>query len=130
VVLLALATSVCLPSPRGPRWSPLGLLRFVWVFLTGSLRGGIDVARRALAPRCAIAPRMIRYTFRLPDGPARHLFVGTMNVMPGTLSADLEGDDVEIHVLVDSGDELVRQLRALEEHIARAMSEGLESRRA
>lgn len=126
VVLLALITSVTLPSPRAPRWSPLGLLRFLWVFVTGSLHGGLDVARRALSPRRPVTPVIIRFALRLPAGPARHLFIGTMNIMPGTFSADLDGDHLHIHVLVDTGDELVRQLRALEEHVARALNERLE----
>ncbi|WP_437778292.1 Na+/H+ antiporter subunit E [Sorangium sp. So ce1097] len=125
VVLLALFARACLPSPS-PRWSPLGLLRFVLVFLIGSVRGGIDVARSALAPRLSITPVMIRYALRLPAGPARHLFIGTMNMMPGTLSVVLDGDQVDIHVLIDTGDELVRQLRALEGHVARALGERLE----
>ncbi|WP_437875917.1 Na+/H+ antiporter subunit E [Sorangium sp. So ce513] len=125
VVLLALFASACLPSPS-PRWSPLGLLRFALVFFIGSVRGGIDVARSALAPRLSISPVMIRYALRLPAGPARHLFIGTMNMMPGTLSVVLDGDQVEIHALIDSGDELVGQLRALEGHVARALGERLE----
>ncbi|WP_437649105.1 Na+/H+ antiporter subunit E [Sorangium sp. So ce362] len=130
MVLLALFTSVCLPSPRAPRWSPLGLLRFMRFFLAGSLRGGLDVAHRALAPRLPISPVIIRFAPRLPAGPGRHLFIGAMNVMPGTLSVDIEVDHLDIHVLVDGGDELVRQLRALEEHIARALGERLECSRA
>lgn len=129
VVLLALFASAWLSSPS-PRWSPLGLLRFVQVFLIGSLRGGIDVAHSALAPRLPITPVMIRVALRLPAGPARHLFIGTMNMMPGMLSVTLDGDQIEIHVLIDTGDELVGQLRALEEHVARALGERLERSRA
>lgn len=125
-VLLALLASVSLPSPRPPKWSPIGLLRFAFAFLAGSLRGGVDVARRALAPHLRLSPTMIRFALRVPDGAARNLFTGTLSLMPGTLSANLDGDHLEVHVLGDRGDELVRQLQELEAHVARALGEPLE----
>jgi multicomponent Na+:H+ antiporter subunit E len=126
VVLAALSASVLLPSPSSPRWSVPGLVRYVFAFLVGSLQGGIDVARRALAPRLALAPAILRYGLRLRTEPARHLFMGTLNLMPGTLSVSLDGDDLEVHVLIDRGDAVVLQLRRLETHVARAVGERLE----
>ncbi|MGK4002418.1 Na+/H+ antiporter subunit E [Sorangium sp. So ce1036] len=126
VVLLALLASVSFPMPRAPRWSLLGLLRLALLFLTGSVRAGFDIALRALAPRPRIDPAMIRYTLRLPAGAGRPLFVGLMNLMPGTVCAEFDGDELDIHVLIDEREALVEQLRALEARVARALGEPLE----
>lgn len=130
IVLLALGASVALPSPSAPRWSPTGLARFASAFLFGSLHGGLDVARRALAHRLLIAPTVLRYPLGLRTEPARHLFMGALSLMPGTLSVSLEGDGLEVHVLVDQGDGFARQLRDLEERVAGAAGERLEDRHA
>jgi multicomponent Na+:H+ antiporter subunit E len=127
VVLLALFVSVCLPSPPPPRWNLPGLLRLGFAFLTGSLHSGLDVARRALAPGVPLSPAIVRYALRLPQGPARNLLMGTLSLMPGTLSANLDGHHLEVHVLVDKGDETVRQLQELEALVARALGAPLES---
>jgi multicomponent Na+:H+ antiporter subunit E len=130
MVLLALTASMALPSPPAPRWSLVGLARYAFSFLVGSLHGGIDVARRSFAPRLPLSPRVLRYPLRLRTKPARHLFMGTLSLMPGTLSMSMDGDDLEVHVLFDKGDALVLQLRHIEEHVARAVGEPLEDRHA
>lgn len=121
VVLLALAASVWLPSPQPPRWSPLGLLRFTWALLYGSLKGGLEVAGLALAPRLRLTPGLLRYPLRLPAGTARHLFMGTLTLTPGTLAVGLEGDELELHVLADKGERQLAQLRVLEGVVASAV---------
>lgn len=126
VVLAALVASLALPSPASPGWRALGLLRFAWVFITGSVRGGIDVARRALARRVRIAPEIIAYTLRLPEGPARSLFVGTVNLMPGTVSLAVDGRRLRIHALAGDFPALARQFELLERRVAGALGERLE----
>jgi multicomponent Na+:H+ antiporter subunit E len=105
----------------------MGLLRFCLAFLSGSLDGGLDVARRALAPSLPLSPTIVTYALRLPAGPARNFLMGALSLMPGTLSAALDGRHLKVHVLVDRGDESVRQLQELEAHVARALGEPLES---
>lgn len=126
VVTLALLAGLLLPASRAPRWSVPGLVRFAAVFVIGSLEGGVDVARRALAPGLPLTPAVVRYPLRLPAGPARNLFMGTLSLMPGTLSVDLDGADLAVHVLVGSIDEVTRRCRELEAHVARALGETLE----
>lgn len=129
MVTLALAVSLRLPRVRSPRWSPLGLARLTLAFLWRSLVGGMDVARLALAPRRVPAPELIGYALRLPAGAGRNLFMGTLSLMPGTLAASLEGDRLEIHVLVDRGEKMMMELRAWEERIAEALGEPLEEKK-
>jgi multicomponent Na+:H+ antiporter subunit E len=86
------------------RLSPMGLLAFVPYFLWQSLRGGTDVALRAMGPGLRLAPDLLDHPMALPPGPARTLFTGTLSLLPGTFSADLEGDTLRVHVLDRTGD--------------------------
>jgi multicomponent Na+:H+ antiporter subunit E len=90
------------------------------------VRGGIDVAARALSPRVRISPAIIDYPLRVPAGPARNLLAGTLNLMPGTLSVEIAGDRLRIHTLAASHPELARQAAGLEQRIAHALGERLE----
>jgi multicomponent Na+:H+ antiporter subunit E len=124
IVILALAASAALAPEPAPRWSVVGLLRFGLAFVTGSLRGGVDVAVRALSPRLALDPAIVRYPLRLEPGPARLLFMGALSLMPGTLSVTAEGSSLLVHVLSARGGDLVlRQLETLEGHVAQAFGE-------
>jgi multicomponent Na+:H+ antiporter subunit E len=77
-----------------------GVLAFVPFFLRRSLAGGVDVARRALAPTLDVAPYMVQYRLGLPaDGPARIVFLNVLSLLPGTLAAGVERDTVQVHVL-------------------------------
>ncbi|TVP74672.1 MAG: cation transporter, partial [Gemmatimonadales bacterium] len=53
---------------------------------------------------------------RLPPGPARTLFTNITSLMPGTFSARLEGDDLSVHLLADTGN-TERLLRELERRV-------------
>jgi multicomponent Na+:H+ antiporter subunit E len=113
-IAAATLTSLFLATPR-PRWSVWGTLRFVLYFLKESILAGIDVAKFAFGTRLSLHPRLLTYHLHVPVGPARTLFVLTINLLPGTLSAELTGDTVIVHVLdapMDAG------LERLEERIA------------
>lgn len=115
-VVLAAVTSVALMGPVPLVWWQL--LRFVPVFLWRSLQGGADVAWRALDPRLPIAPQMIDYPLRLPSGLPRVMLVNIMSLLPGTLSAELEGQVLKVHVL-DGRRNVFPELAALERSVAR-----------
>jgi multicomponent Na+:H+ antiporter subunit E len=103
------------------RLSPLGTAQFVLSFLARSLVGGIDIARRALHPRLAggdvIDPGLLELTLRLPAGPERVVFVGVVNLLPGTVSADLRDDLLVVHA-IDHTPATERDLRRLEQRVA------------
>jgi len=107
------------------RLSPAGLLRFLPFFLVESVRGGLDVTARTLAPRMRIAPGLSAYRIRLRGHSARLLFTSCVSLMPGTLSADLRGDSLRLHLL-DAGQDPEPGLRRLERAVARVFDEGLE----
>jgi len=99
-----------------------GLLRFVPFFLRESVRGGVDVARRALHRRLPIAPALIPYPLTLRTRPAQIFFVNAVSLAPGMFVAAWTGDVVLVHVL-DSGVNVAPRLRALEARIAAMLGE-------
>jgi multicomponent Na+:H+ antiporter subunit E len=103
------------PGVISLRWR--GLARFVPFFLAASALGGIDVGRRALDPRRAIAPELIEYRLRLPAGASRTVFTATVSLLPGTLSAELRSDRLTVHVL-DEQMPVERTLTRLESRVA------------
>ena len=82
-----------------------------------SLRGGVDVALRALHPRLPLAPALLAYDLRLAPGLARIFMVNVVSLLPGTLSADLSGSGLSVHVL-DRNLPVQHQLQALEQQVA------------
>lgn len=115
-VTVTAAFSLSMHPPAA--FSFVGFLRFVPVFLWRSLAGGVDVARRALAPRMPIQPSLVEYRTELPDGLPRVVLANVVSLLPGTLSADIRGDVLCLHVLsAGAGEEA--SLRRLERSVAR-----------
>ena len=67
-------------------------------FVAGSVLGGLDVARRALAPHMPLKPGWVEVPARLPDG-GRVLMGAELSLMPGTLAAGMRGDRLLVHLL-------------------------------
>lgn len=117
VVLAATALSLWLRPQRTWRWQLAGVLPMAWYFLRESVRGGFDVARRALRPSLPLRPAVLLFRTRLPPGSARLLFAGLISLLPGTLVMGLEDDALQIHAL-DAGPGTEAELRALEQRVA------------
>jgi multicomponent Na+:H+ antiporter subunit E len=104
-------------GPRyGFRWSALP--PFLAHFLGRSAAAGVDVARRTLARRLDLAPEIITLPTVLPAGAPRLLLAATLSLVPGSLSVELEGDSIVLHVL-DRHRDTALAVRGTEQHIAR-----------
>lgn len=106
--------------------TPLRLLPLVLLlpgFLWRSLLGGIDVARRAFDPRLPLAPGWIRYRTSLPEGAPRVALGSGLSLMPGTLAAGSDGEELLVHCL-DSGAEVDRMIAEEERRLAAAAGLG------
>jgi multicomponent Na+:H+ antiporter subunit E len=99
---------------RGFRWAALP--GFFLFFLRSSMAGGLDVARRVLDPRLPVSPGFVVYRTKLPHGPGRVLFVNVISLLPGTVSAGLEGERLTVHAL-DAESAVDTALRDLEERV-------------
>jgi multicomponent Na+:H+ antiporter subunit E len=103
-VVLATWVSLSLSPPAGPGISLPDLGMLILRFPGQSLLAGIDVAMRVFDPRLPLNVDAIRYTPRLPEGPARDAFTAYASLMPGTVpvTANAGGDaggDILIHCL-------------------------------
>ena len=114
-VLLATLLSVMLMPALS--WSLRGILRFIPYFLWYSMRGGVDVARRAMHPRLPISPGLFDYRFRLPPGLSRVFMANTVSLLPGTLSVELDEEILRVHVLDETG-AIDEELHMLENRLA------------
>jgi len=117
-IAAATACSIWLwpPGTLKPRWQ--GLPRLTAYFLVSSLKGGVDIAWRALAPSMPLQPEIIALDSKLKSQPAIVLFAWLISLMPGTASVQLEqGNTFRVHV-VDLGKYGEARLRELEDRIA------------
>lgn len=110
------ALAWALPPVRPWRLAPVALLRFAGFFAVASVRGAVDVAWRALDPRLPLNPGFRRLRIGLGPGPARVLLANTVSLLPGTLSAELEGDRLTVHAL-DLGADVAAEVAAIETRI-------------
>lgn len=98
-VFISAWISMSLTNQHPGRWRLLSAVRFIGFFAIASVRGGIDVARRAFHPRMPLHPDLIRYPFKIENPSARILMANTISLLPGTLSVELHDDDIEVHIL-------------------------------
>jgi len=98
-------------------FSPLGLARFLPWFAYQSLVGATDVALRAFNPRLPLHPGLVKHRLRLPSGASRVTLANVVSMLPGTLSADLVGEELVIHT-IEVGKDMHAMVLDLEPRIA------------
>ncbi len=118
-VLLAATVSTVLVPPVPLAW--FELLRFVLFFLTRSLLGGVDVARRAFQPNMPINPDLVEYSLQLPPGLPQVFMANIVSLLPGTLCASLHQNVLKVHVL-DKQTDFLTELKTVEQHVARILN--------
>jgi multicomponent Na+:H+ antiporter subunit E len=105
-------------------WSVRGFVQFFPYFLWESFRGGIDVARRVIGRRVDVEPGYHGYRLALARPSARVFFLDVVSLLPGTLSADIDGDRLLVHML-DRRQDPSRELARLERRVAAVFGERL-----
>jgi multicomponent Na+:H+ antiporter subunit E len=91
-------------------------LRFLWQ----SVIAGVDVARRAFAPRLPLKPGFVVYPTKYPRGPARNAFASLTSLLPGTVPCRDDAQGLQYHCL-DVGQPVAEQLAAEEDAVSRAL---------
>jgi multicomponent Na+:H+ antiporter subunit E len=103
----ALATLASLrlmpPDPAGGSVRWLSVLALFARFARVSVLAGLDVARRAFAPRLRLASGYVHYRPQLPPSDARSLFLAMTSQMPGTIPSGTDpSGTISYHCLDDS----------------------------
>lgn len=115
VLLAAALLPGWLPAPSAAwRITLPGLIRFAVYFLRHAFKGGVDVAWRALGPGLRLDPGLYRHDLRVPSETARIFLAHVVSLLPGTLSADLEGTTLTVHALAGTEADVVRDVQELE----------------
>jgi multicomponent Na+:H+ antiporter subunit E len=87
---------------------PLHLtFRLVWYvpwLIKEIARANVDVARRVLNPRLPIRPAVVRFTASSQTELGRVILANSITLTPGTVSVDVQGESIRVHVLTYSGD--------------------------
>lgn len=115
IVAAAWMSAAMLP-PFG--WSWPRAIRFAAFFVRESWLGGLDVAKRALAPRMPLAPGFVEHELGVEPDLARVAVINTSSLLPGSLVVDSRGGDVLVHVLDVEGADVARTMDMAEARIA------------
>lgn len=123
-VLLAAIAFNYLNTGRALRVRVTRLPAFIIWFVWHSLKGGVDVAWRAVQPGVPLCPGFVRYRIRLAPGPARVFMVNCVSLLPGTLSAELSDDALLLHAL-DTEADVIAGTRAVEQRVGRLFASNI-----
>lgn len=110
-----------LPPARG-RVGLGALLMRLPRFLWQSLVAGLDVARRAFAPRLDLQPGFVEHRTQLARGTPRSAFELIASLMPGSVPSDDGPQHIEFHAL-DTRQPVAEQLAAEERAYAPALQQ-------
>ena len=88
-------------SPK--RWLFFGI--YVPYFLYYCLKANVDVAARVVHPDVPIRPGIVKITTTLESDLARTFLANSITLTPGTLTIDIDGQDLYIHwINIDTDD--------------------------
>ncbi|AGA91150.1 multisubunit Na+/H+ antiporter, MnhE subunit [Thioflavicoccus mobilis 8321] len=99
------AAIVWLAIPGGDRpgddrpWSLLQFLAYLPIFIKNLVLANLDVARRVLSPRLPINPGIVRIRTDLKAPYQRLILANSITLTPGTITLEMEGEDMYIHWL-------------------------------
>jgi multicomponent Na+:H+ antiporter subunit E len=115
--------SLRLLPPEAGRLRFTMLLALMPHFVFESVRAGVDVARRALAPQVRLNPGFVDCPMAFSPGLARNTFASISSLIPGTVPV-ADGDGLLVYHCLDVGQPVVAQLCEEERRFARALVAG------
>jgi len=115
------------PDPVGGSVRWLAALALFARFVRVSILAGLDVARRALAPRMRLAPGFVHYQPQLPPSDARSLFLAITSQMPGTIPSGTEPSGAISYHCLDDSQPVASQLAEEESRLLVALGGALGS---
>ena len=115
------------PDPVGGSVRWLAAFALFARFVRVSVLAGLDVARRALAPRLRLAPGYVHYRPQLPPSDARSLFLAMTSQMPGTIPSGTEPSGAIAYHCLDASQPVAQQLAEEESRLLDALGGALGS---
>ncbi|MBK1646296.1 sodium:proton antiporter [Thiocapsa imhoffii] len=113
---------LAVPAAQGHRpWNLWGLIRYLPVFLKNLILANMDVARRVLDPTLPINPGIIRIQTDLREPHQRLLLANSITLTPGTVTLDLDGDDLYVHWIDVASRDPVRAGEVIKGELERAI---------
>jgi len=110
--------------PPDSKLSATGLLLFLLRFLAQSVIAGLDIARRAMAPRIRMKPGLVDYRATIPAGLAQGALCAVMSLQPGKLPVSCRaGGEMRVHCL-DADAPVTAELAADEAAFLRVLQGG------
>jgi multicomponent Na+:H+ antiporter subunit E len=116
-IALAVAVSLWMQAPGRRDFSISGIAGFLVFFIVRSIKGGVQVAIIALRPRLDLRPAILEMSLRSPHEAERMFIASTLSLLPGTLSAGLDGQRLHLHVL-DARMPIESEVREVEAKVA------------
>ncbi|EGD52042.1 cation antiporter [Thermoanaerobacter ethanolicus JW 200] len=95
------------------------LIKYFVVFLKELVKANLNMARIVLTPSLPISPKIFKVTTSLKSPIARTLLANSITLTPGTISVELDGDTLYIHVVEGDKVENVEDLKGPFEKILR-----------
>lgn len=127
-VAAAVVSLWLLPPLPLARVRPGAMLRLLWFFLVGSLRGALQVALRSVARVPVTRSEVVQWRTPLRTPLARFAFANAISLMPGTLTARIDGSALDVH-LFDADLPWRDDIAALEADIIATFEPSAERRR-
>ncbi|MBT5058767.1 MAG: Na+/H+ antiporter subunit E [Gemmatimonadetes bacterium] len=75
------------------------LILYVPWLVWAIVKSNIDVARRILRPSLPISPRLVKIKASQQNDLGRVVYANSITLTPGTVTVDIEGDELTIHAL-------------------------------
>ncbi|MBT3346020.1 MAG: Na+/H+ antiporter subunit E [Gemmatimonadetes bacterium] len=75
------------------------LILYVPWLVWAIIKANIDVAGRILRPSLPISPRMVKIKATQKDDLGRVVYANSITLTPGTVTVDLQGDELTVHAL-------------------------------
>lgn len=98
VVWLARRMGICDAEGNPAHLIPRLILYVPWL-VWAIIKSNIDVARRILQPSLPISPRLVKIKATQKDDLGRVIYANSITLTPGTVTVDVQGDELTIHAL-------------------------------
>lgn len=99
-MILSLIMKPVYPLLEGikPGFKPFfAFVAYIFIFTWQLILANIDVAKRVLSPSLPISPGIVKVKTGLKSPLAKVMLTSSITLTPGTLSLDVEGNEVFIH---------------------------------